>query len=221
MDLPQIESFLDSPNPQSRMKAITELRHHEPATVVPLLKRRIHDKQFLVRSFVAMGLGYKRNDEAFEALLNIIEHETDPNVIAEAANSLSKFGPQSIPYLVTLFEQNPHWLIRQSIFATFEDLADPDALLKLCRLGFDGDDVTVKLAAIANLIRLKQTPKSPEALEIALQAAADNNGLVRARAARTLRYLGGPEAQALLVKLQQDSDYRVVSAVLEGLLIGD
>ncbi|MEM9903976.1 MAG: HEAT repeat domain-containing protein [Cyanobacteria bacterium P01_D01_bin.44] len=218
MNLPQIESFLDSPNPQSRMKAITELRHHEPAVVVPLLKRRMYDGQFLIRSFVAMGLGYKRNQEAFEALLSIIERETDPNVIAEAANSLSKFGPQAIPHLVTLFEQHAHWLIRQSIFATFEDLEDPDVLLKLCRLGFEGDDITVKLAAIANLIRLKETPKAPEALTIALQAAADSNGPVRARAARTLRYFGGPEAQAVLVELQQDTDYRVVRAVLEGLL---
>ncbi|MDJ0706746.1 MAG: HEAT repeat domain-containing protein, partial [Leptolyngbyaceae cyanobacterium MO_188.B28] len=92
MDLPQIEALLDSPNPQSRMKAIVELRHYEPAVVVPLLKRRMYDKQFMLRSFVAMGLGYKRNDEAYEALLEIVANETDHNVIAEAANSLAKFG---------------------------------------------------------------------------------------------------------------------------------
>ncbi|MEM8809565.1 MAG: HEAT repeat domain-containing protein [Cyanobacteria bacterium P01_G01_bin.38] len=218
MNLPQIESFLDSPNPQSRMKAITELRHHEPAIVVPLLKRRMHDQQFLVRSFVAKGLGHKRNEEAFEALLSIIAHETDPNVVAEAANSLSKFVPQAMSHLVTLFEQNSHWLIRQSIFATFEDLEAPDALLKLCRLGLNGNDVTVKLSAIANLGRLKETSYSSEALNITLETAADNNGLVRARAARTLRYFGGQAAQAALVKLQQDSDSRVVRAALEGLL---
>ncbi|MEO0456568.1 MAG: HEAT repeat domain-containing protein [Cyanobacteria bacterium P01_A01_bin.114] len=218
MDLPQIESFLDSPNPQSRMRAITELRHHESAVVVPLLKRRMYDQQFLVRSFVAMGLGHKRNDEAFEALLSIIERETDPNVVAEAANSLSRFGSRSIPYLKNIFEQNSHWLIRQSIFATFEELEAPEILLNLCRLGLNGDDVTVKLAAIANLGRLKQTAQSSAALEILIDTAADSDGLVRARTARTLQHFGGQKAQAVLAKLQQDPDYRVVRAVLEGLL---
>ena len=218
MDFPQIQSFLDSPNPQLRMKAITELRHHEPAVVVPLLKQRINDGKFLVRSFVAMGLGYKRNDEAFEALLNIIDNETDHNVIAEAANSLAKFGPQSIPHLVKVFEEKSHWLVRQSIFAALEDLDDPELLLKLCLLGFQGDDVTVAMSSLVNLRRLKETAKLSEALDIALQAAQHSNGLIRASAARTLRHFGGPEAQTALAELQQDSDYRVVRAVLEGLL---
>jgi HEAT repeat protein len=123
MNLQQIQSFIESPDPQTRMRAITELRHHEPAVVVPLLKRRMYDQKFLIRSFVAMGLGYKRNDEAFEALLDIIKSETDHNVIAEAANSLAKFGSPAIPYLVSVFEQKSHWLIRQSIFAALEDRA--------------------------------------------------------------------------------------------------
>ncbi len=218
MNLPQIESFLDSPNPQLRMKAIVELRHHEPAVVVPLLKQRMYDGQFLVRSFVAMGLGYKRNDEGFEALLKIIEHEKDPNVVAEAVNSLSKFGDQALPHVVRVFEENSHWLVRQSIYATLEDLDDPELLLKLCLLGFQGDDTTVRMAALVNLRRLKETANSAEALDIALQAAQDSNGLVRASAARTLRHLGGPQAQEALAELQQDADYRVVRAVLEGLL---
>lgn len=218
MNLPQIQSFLDSPNPQLRMKAITELRHHEPAVVVPLLKQRMYDGQFLVRSFVAMGLGYKRNDEAFDALLNIVANETDHNVIAEASNSLAKFGPQALPHIVRIFEENSHWLVRQSIFGALEDLDDPERLLKLCLLGFQGDDVTVKMSSLVNLRRLKETSKLSEALDIALQAAQDSNGLIRASAARTLRHFGGSEAQAALAELRQDSDYRVVRAVLEGLL---
>ncbi|WP_235071153.1 HEAT repeat domain-containing protein [Leptolyngbya sp. Heron Island J] len=60
--------------------------------VVPLLKQNIYDKELLIRYFVAMGLGAKRNDEGFEALLNIIGHEDAPNVVAEAANSLANMG---------------------------------------------------------------------------------------------------------------------------------
>ena len=218
MDLQQIESFLDSPNPQSRMKAITELRQYEPDVVVPLLKRRMYDEQFLCRSFVAMGLGHKRNDEAFEALLEIVKHETDPNVIAEAANSLGKFGLQSVPHLVAIFEQQSHWLVRQSVFATLEDVECPEDLLKLCRLGFNGDDLTVKRAAVVSLGRLKETPQAPEALEILLQAATDDSAFIRTAATRTLGRFGGQQAQSALAKLQQDPDYRVVRAALEGLL---
>ncbi len=73
MELHQIETYLDSPNPQNRMKAITELRHYEPVLVVPLLKRRMYDQEFVIRSFVAMGLGDQQTDEAFELLVNLIE----------------------------------------------------------------------------------------------------------------------------------------------------
>ncbi|NEZ63128.1 HEAT repeat domain-containing protein [Leptolyngbyaceae cyanobacterium CCMR0082] len=218
MNFPQIQAFLDSPNPQLRMKAIAELHHHEPAAVVPLLKQRMNDGKFLVRSFVAMGLGYKRNNEAFEALISILNNETDHNVVAEASNSLAKFGAQALPHLIAAFEQNSNWLVRQSIFGALEDLDDPEVLLKLCRLGIQGEDLTVRMAALTQLRRLKETHKLSEALNLALASATDDNGLVRTSAARTLRHLGGPEAQAMLDKLQQDSDYRVVRAVLEGLL---
>jgi HEAT repeat protein len=218
MDLPQIESFLDSPDPQSRMKAIVELRHHEPDVVVPLLKRRVHDKQFLVRSFVAMGLGYKRNDEAFDILLDIVKDETDHNVIAEAANSLAKFGPQAIPYLVDIFEHKSHWLVRQSIFAALEDIDSPEVLLQLCRMGFEGDDPTVKQVATASLGRLEGMAQAPQALEILLQAAVDGDALIRAEAAKALRRFAAPQAQAALAELRQDPDHRVVGATLEGLL---
>ena len=218
MDLQKIEALLDSPNPQSRMKAITELRHYEPAAVVPLLKRQVNDKEFMIRSFVAMGLGFKRNDEAFETLLNIVAYETDPNVIAEASNSLAKFGPPSLPHLVTIFEQNSHWLVRQSILAALEDLECPEVVLRLCRLGFNGDEPTVRQVAIANLVRLAGTPQSPEAMEILLQAAADRDAQIRMAAARVLRHFDNEQAQAALSELRQDSDHRVVGAVLEGIL---
>ena len=218
MDIQQIESFLESPNPQNRMKAITELRHHEPSMVVPLLKRSIYDKELLIRSFVAMGLGVKRNDEGFEALLNIINHEGDPNVVAEAANSLANFGPQALPHLTALFEQNSHWLIRQSILPVLDYPESFEALAQLCRLGYQDKDLTVKLAAIANLERLKDTAQAPEALDILLQAATDSDAFIRAKVAQLLMYFDAPQTQAALAELRQDSDYRVVKVFLEALL---
>ena len=84
--------------------------------------------------------------------------------------------------------------------------------------GFNGDDLTVKQAAIVNLGRLKETPQASEALDILLEATEHDAAFIRASAARILGCFGGQPAQAALAKLQQDSSHRVVRAALEGLL---
>ncbi len=218
MELHQIKAYLESSNPQERMKAITELRHYEPSVVVPLLKRRMYDQEFIIRSFVATGLGYKRTDEGFELLLNLIEHDKDYNVRAEAANSLAKYGEQSIPHLVKLFQEDSHWLIRQSIFAAIELTKYPEILLDLSILGLQGDDPVVKMTAIASLGKLANTPQASLALELLLSSINSSVGTIRAQLARVLSYFDDPKAQAALVKLRKDTDYRVVSAALEGLV---
>lgn len=218
MKLQELEAFLDDPNPKLQMQAIAELRHYDPEVAVPLLKRRMHDEQFAIRSFVAQGLGYKRNDEAFSALLDMIDRETDHNVISEAANSLAKYGLQSIPHLQAIFESNANWLVRMSILAAMEDLDAPSTLFEFCLLGLNGENQTVQLTALSCLSQLKDTPHESAAFEICLQAAKDSDALVRAQAVGLLRLFGGHEAEAVLRELGQDPDYRVVKAVLEGLL---
>ena len=218
MELHQIKAYLESSNPQERMKAITELRHYEPSVVVPLLKRRMYDQEFIIRSFVATGLGYKRTDEGFELLLNLIEHDKDYNVRAEAANSLAKYGEQSIPHLVKLFQEDSHWLIRQSIFAAIELTKYPEILLDLSILGLQGDDPVVKMTAIANLGKLANTPQADPALELLLSTINSSVGVVRAQVARVLSSFDNPKAQAALEQLKKDPDHRVVGAVLEGLV---
>ena len=218
MELHQIETYLESPNPQERMKAITELRHYEPPLVVPLLKRRIYDQEFMIRSFVAMGLGFKRTEEGFELLVNIIENDKDYNVRAEAANSLAKYGEQSIPHLVKLFQKDSHWLVRQSIFAAIDLSKYPEILLDLSILGLKGEDPVVKLTAIANLGQLAETAQASFALELLLEAANSEKAIIRAQAAKTLKHFTDPRAEATLLKLREDSDYRVVGATLETLI---
>jgi HEAT repeat protein len=218
MELHQIETYLDSPNPQNRMKAITELRHYEPDLVVPLLKRRMYDQEFVIRSFVAMGLGYKQTDEAFELLLNLIEHDRDYNVRAEAANSLAKYGERAIPHLVKLFRQDSHWLVRYSIFAAIDLTKHPEILLKLCIWGLKGNDPIVQQSASANLGQLAKTPQAGSALELLLCCANSSAGAIRAQVARVLRYFDDPRAQTALMKLRQDPDHRVVGATFEGLV---
>ena len=218
MELHQIETYLDSPNPQNRMKAITELRHHEPCLVVPLLKRRMYDQEFVIRSFVAIGLGYKRTDEGFELLVDLIEHDRDYNVRAEAANSLAKYGEQAISHLVKLFQKDSNWLVRQSIFAAIDLKQHPEILLELSVLGIQGKDPVVKQTAIANLGQLVKTPQASSALELLLSMANSSESLVRTQVARVLRHFDDPRAQTTLMQLRQDSDYRVIGATLEGLV---
>ncbi|MGD1908584.1 MAG: HEAT repeat domain-containing protein [Leptolyngbyaceae cyanobacterium] len=217
MELQQIKAYLESPNPQNRMKAMVALRNHEPEVVVPLLKQRIHDQEFIVRSFVAMGLGNKQTEEGFETLLQLIKTEQDPNVVAEAANSLEKFGDRAIPHLVQLFERNSHWLVRQSIFAALEN-ATPDVRWQLCQWGWAGDDLVVQSSAIANLGQLTNTEYGNTALTLLLEAAHSEVDMIRAQAARTLKGFDQPEAKAALATLRQDNSLRVVGAALESLL---
>ncbi len=218
MELRQIEACLDSPNPQKRLQGLAELRHYSAEVVVPLLRRRMSDKEFIVRSFVAMGLGIKQTEEAFEALLEFLEYDTDSNVRAEAANSLAKYGQPAIPHLVELFARDSHWLVRQSILAAVEGNEYPEVLLKLCRWAIEGDNLEVKLAAIANLGQLSATPQASDALSILLSLASTGDGEIRAQVARVLHCFDEPRAKAALLELRHDSDYRVVGATLEGLV---
>ncbi|MGC9526128.1 MAG: HEAT repeat domain-containing protein [Limnospira sp.] len=218
MELKQIETYIDSPNPQDRMRAIVALRHHASDAVVPLLMRRVSDKEFIIRSFVAMGLGNQQTEQAFDALIDLIEYDGDYNVRAEAANSLVKYGDRALPAVVKLFERDSNWLVRQSILAAVSEADRPEILIKLCRLGIAGEDTVVKQAAIANLGRLHGTPQAEEALEILLSLATDEAVEVRAQVARVLGFFQESEAQAALMELRSDRDYRVVGASLEALL---
>ena len=92
MDIHEIETSLNNPDFQYRLQAITALKDYPPDIAIPLLTSKIDDREFLVRSFVSMGLGKKQTDESFAALLQIMKFDNTPNVRAEAANSLSLFG---------------------------------------------------------------------------------------------------------------------------------
>jgi len=218
MELDQIKTCLGSPNPQARMRGLVALRDYAPEVVVPFLKQRMYDKEFVVRSFVAMGFGHKQTDEGFDALLDLITEEQDPNVIAEAANSLAKFGERALPHLQRLFKHNDHWLVRQSIFAALEGEQPAEMALQLCRWGIAGTDPVVKATAVSHLQCLAGTAEQDAALELLLTAARDKDALLRAQAARVLPSFDHPTARAALQRLRQDGDYQVVAATLENLL---
>ncbi|WP_324293477.1 MULTISPECIES: HEAT repeat domain-containing protein [Moorena] len=218
MDIRQIEISLKSPNAQDRLRALTALREYGSDVAVPLLTSKLKDPEFLVRSFVAMGLGNKRTDESYAALLNLMQFDTDPNVRAEASNSLSKYGEVSISHLVTSFQQDDHWLVRRSILAALVEMSCPEELYSICICGLAGEDPTVREAGIDALGLLAGTVKETEALQQILALKDSQWWRIRMHVARALKRFDSPDAKAALAELMKDEEHRVVAAALDSSL---
>ncbi len=217
MDLSQIRLSLDSDDSQERMRAITALRNYDAETAVPLLCDKLGDPEFLVRSFIAMGLGRKRTPQAFEGLLLLLD-DTDANVRSEAASALALYGDRALPRLVELFEQDQHWLVRRSILAALGEMDAPATLYRLCVAARRDSDLTVREATALMLSRFAGTEYQTAALDHLLQFARAEEAMVRAAAARSLRQYDLHQAREALTQLHDDKDHRVVAAVLEGLV---
>ncbi|OKH26211.1 phycocyanobilin lyase [Hydrococcus rivularis NIES-593] len=218
MEINQIEACLKSSDSQDRLKAIVELRRYDSKIAVPLLLTRIRDQEFIVRSFVAMGLGRKQSAEAFAALLELMQFDRDPNVRSEAANSLSFYGEIAMPHLVTTFYRDDHWLVRRSILAAMVELNSPEELFEVCACGLEGEDLTVQEASVNALGLLAGTIREDAALEKLLALVKADWWRMRAGVAKALAKFDDPRAKEALLQLKEDADHRVVGAVLESLL---
>ena len=218
MDIEQITKALNDADPQQRMKGVRELRHYEAEVAIPLLLDHVNDQEFLVRSFVAMGLGRKQSNEAFEALLTMSKQDKDPNVRGEAANSLSFYGEVAISHLRTMYEEDDHWLVRRSIIAAMVDLNSPQELLEICEIGISGTDQPLLESCLSCLGLLAHTEQEPAALKLLLSLADDQSWRIRLQVAKSLSKYDNPDAIATLNKLKTDPDHRVVGATLESMI---
>jgi HEAT repeat protein len=217
MDLSEIEAALSHPDFQYRLKAIAALKNYDRDLAVPILLEAVRDREFLVRSFVARGLGQQQNAASFAALLEIAKFDNTPNVRAEAANSLSLFGKMSISHLVLAFCQDDHWLVRRSILAVLEELDCPEQLLEVCIEALAGDDLAVQEAAIDSLGSLSHSSQNTAVLAQLLTLAQSDSPRLRTKVAYALQKFDHPQAQAALIQLRQDSHHQVVGAALEDL----
>lgn len=218
MDIDSIKNYLQDADPQKRMKAILELRQYDTEIAVPLLINSIDDNEFLVRSFVAMGLGKKRNAESFASLLKMMKLDRDPNVRAEAANSLSYYGEVAVSHLSVMFKQDDHWLVRRSILAALAELNCPAELLEVASIGIAGDDFSVMESSLDCLSTLHHTEQQQSALEQLLRFVDHDSWRIRLRVAKSLGQFEDPKATEALQRLKEDSDHRVVGAVLDSLV---
>jgi HEAT repeat protein len=217
MELAEIKAALSNPDFQYRLKAISALKDYDPDTAVPILIATLKDREFLVRSFVARGLGQQQSAESFAALLEMVKFDDTPNVRAEAANSISLFGKVSISHLVSVFCQDDHWLVQRSILAALEDLDCPEELMEVCTVALAGEDLTVKESAIDTLASLASSSQHVAVLAQLLTLTQAESPRLRARVAHALQKFDEPQAQEALIELRQDSNHQVVAAALEDL----
>jgi HEAT repeat protein len=223
MDIDAITTALDNPDFQCRLKAIAALKDYPPDVAVPLLLSKLQDPEFLVRSFVAMGLGKQHTAESFAGLLELIKFDNTPNVRAEAANSLSLFGNASIAHLVQSFYQDDHWLVRRSILAaltemTLTEMTCANELLEVCIEALTDLDSSVQESAVDAMGSLANTPQSAPALAQLLALMAAESPRLRTRVAYALKHFKTDSAQEALAQLRQDPNHQVVGAALEDLL---
>jgi len=218
MELSQIETDLQNPDFQYRIKAIAALKNYLPEIAVPILIQHIQDPEFLVRTFVARELGRQKTSESFAALLQIMRFDNTPNVRAEAANSLSLFGRVSASHLVETFFRDDHWLVRRSILAALVEMECPEEVLEVCGFGLEGDDAAVQEASVDGLGALANSRQSEAALAQLLTLKNSAAEYIRVRVAYALKHFDTLEAKEALAQLRQDEDHRVVGAAMEDLI---
>lgn len=218
MELEQIEASLINPDYQYRLKAIAALKNYSSDIAVPLLRSQLNDSEFLVRSFVAMGLGKQQTAESFATLIEMIKFDDTPNVRAEAANSLSLFGQISVSHLVTAFYQDDHWIVRRTILAALVELESPNQLLDVCIQCLKDEDSTVQESGVDALGSLANSSVHLSALSQLLGLVNHDSWRMRQRATYALKRFEDYQAKEALRVLRQDEDHRVIGAALEELL---
>ncbi|MEH2144852.1 HEAT repeat domain-containing protein [Nostoc sp.] len=218
MEIDKIQAELKNPDFHYRLKAIAALNNYESEVAVPLLTSKLHDSEFLVRTFVARGLGNQQSAESFAALMQIMKFDDTPNVRAEAANSLSLFGRIAVSHLVLAFYQDDHWLVKRSILAAIAEMDCPEELFDICVQGLKDEDFTVQESSIDGLGLLADSSQQTAALSQILTLVNDQSWRIRVRVSYALKRFDQPQAKAALNQLRQDENHRVVGAALEDLL---
>ena len=191
-DLERLRRAIASGDPAQAMPALAGLREVETEAAIPLLLLGLAQEPFLIRSLACAGLGVKRSEAGWQALVRALQSDGDANVRAEAANALASFGVERAwPLLRQAFELDVQWLVRCSILSALAEQPEISLpwLLELADLAIADGDGTVRVGGAEILGRLVREGDEPLALQ----------------------------ARSLLAPLQADPDHRVVAAALDGL----
>ncbi|MGD1851414.1 MAG: HEAT repeat domain-containing protein [Cyanophyceae cyanobacterium] len=220
MNLEEIKQALTDGEPQTRVKAMRLLRDYPADVAVPLLESQMGHGDFLVRSFIAMGLGLYPSDRTVKTLKKLLD-DGDHSVRAEAAGSLGRCDAEVLPDLVAAFRRDDNWLVRRSLLESLVEFRQPAALMEVCELAIAGDNVSVTEAAIDALTLLHKTEFSDQALELLLPFVSDDWWQIRWRTARSLGFFEQEKAIAARQFLGKDDDHRVVGGAMEAVMATD
>ncbi len=191
-DLEAVRQAIASGDPARAMPALAGLRELGPEEAIPLLLLGLEQTTFVIRSLACAGLGVKRSEAGWQALVNALRHDEDANVRAEAANALASYGVERAwPLLREAFVADDQWLVRCSILSALAEQPEMAAawLLELAREAVADGDGTVRAGGAEILGRLVREHQAPE----------------------------DAEARAALAALQGDGDHRVAAVALDGL----
>lgn len=179
-------------DPSRAMPALAGLREVGVEQATPLLLLGLEQSAFMVRSLACAGLGVKRSEAGWQALVRALQHDEDANVRAEAANALASYGVErSWPLLRRAFADDGQWLVRCSVLSALAEQPQIplEWLLELAGLALADADGTVRVGGAEILGRLVREAE-PELAQ---------------------------QARERLAALQADPDHRVVAAALNGL----
>lgn len=191
-DLAARREAIASGDPSRAMPALAGLRDVQEEQATPLLLLGLMQSAFMVRSLSCAGLGVKRSEAGWQALVRALQSDEDANVRAEAANALASYGVErSWPLLRQAFADDGQWLVRCSVLSALAEQPEIplEWLLELAGLALADADGTVRVGGAEILGRL-----------------------VREAAPELAR-----QAREQLAPLQADPDHRVVAAALNGL----
>jgi HEAT repeat protein len=192
-DLDVLREAIASGDPSRAMPALVGLREVPDEQAIPLLLLGLGQSTFLIRSLACAGLGQKRSDGAWDALVASLQGDDDPNVRAEAANAIASYGlERAWPLLHAAFVADQHWLVRCSILSALAEQPMMRAgwLLELAQQAIADADGTVRVGGAEILGRVVREGGQGQSAS---------------------------EARDRLAVLQGDGDHRVVAAALNAL----
>jgi hypothetical protein len=110
--------------------------------------------------------------------------------------------------------------MRMSILLSLSEMDSPQELFQLCLSAWMDPNLVVQETGIQCLASLVGTPLEEDALLHLLAFGQSEKWELRRQTAIVLRQFTDLRARTALNAFQQDEDYRVVSAVLEGEWLG-
>jgi HEAT repeat protein len=215
--LTELEQNLRAAGLYQRWAAMNELVTFPAQVSLPIFQRLLAEKDVGLRRLAVVGLGKNHNAETFQTLQTILDEGNDPIIVAEAANAIFEFGDVAIPLLQDLFVRSPHWLVRQTIISAMVETDRYEVILSVATIALTDETKAIRELGILALKRVLQSDLQASALAILASLAQDADWQIRWCTAISLHGCPVPQARELIAQLQQDADFRVVAAALEGL----